>query len=70
MEGHNDNLRFDAILKLRLEPDLKSKVAELAKRQRKTTAQLLREKLWQIVEEDEKRGGQEELPLAPVGGAR
>lgn len=61
MEGHTE--KRAAVLKLRLEPELKEKIDVLAKRQRKATAQMLRETLWRIVEEDEKTGGQEILPL-------
>lgn len=67
MQGHNEDLGLDATLRLRLEPELKVKVAALAKRRRQTASQLLREKLWQIVEAEEKA-------LAPVaelaGGVR
>jgi predicted transcriptional regulator len=68
MKGHNDKPKLDTIIKLRVEPELKQKVEQLAKRGRKATAQLLRETLWRIVEEDEKRGGQEELPLPVATG--
>lgn len=69
MQGHIDE-KLSAVLKLRIEPELKDRVTALAKRRRKTAAQLLREKLWQIVEEDE-RAAQTELPLTGThGGGR
>jgi predicted DNA-binding protein len=69
MKGHTDVAALDAMLKLRVEPELKEKLDGLAKRSRKATAQLLREKLWQIVEDDEKRGGQADLHLPVSNGA-
>lgn len=68
VSGHTD-LGLDELLRLRVEPQLKQRLAELARRRRKPTAQMLREILWEIVEHDERFGGQEELPLggAPVG---
>jgi predicted transcriptional regulator len=70
MQGHKEDLALDEVLKLRLEPELKEKVSKIAKRNRKATAQWLREKLWQIVEDDEKTGGQRELVLAAAEGGR
>lgn len=63
MTGHNETKAKAAVLKLRIEPALKKRITELAERQRKTPSQLMREMLWQKVDQDEKTGGQEELPL-------
>ena len=63
MPGHNNENALGSLLKFRVESDLKVKIASLAKRKRKTSAQLMRETLWEIVDKDERNGGQEELPL-------
>lgn len=70
MPGHNNENSMGAVLKLRVESELKSKIADLAKRKRKTSAQLMRETLWEIVDKDEKNGGQEELPLVEASHSR
>jgi len=66
MEGHND-LGLDDILRFRIEPDLKKRLAELARKKRKPTAQFLREVLWNVVEEEFK-ATQAELPLTSSRG--
>lgn len=69
MSGHND-LGLDVTLRFRVEEELKQKFAALARRKRKTVSQLMREKLWEIVDQDEKTGGQADLPLQVVEGGR
>lgn len=63
MPGHNKENAMGALVKIRVESELKNKISALAKRKRKTPTQLMRETLWEIVDKDEKTGGQEELPL-------
>jgi predicted DNA-binding protein len=43
---------LDKMVKFRLEAELKRKLADVARKHRKNTAQFVREKLWQIVDED------------------
>jgi predicted transcriptional regulator len=50
----HDNLGLDALLRVRLEPDLKRRLKQVAKTRRKRVSEYLREELWQLVERMER----------------
>lgn len=69
MSVHND-LGLDVTIRFRMEEELKTKFAALARKKRKTVSQLMRETLWEIVDQDQKTGGQTDLPLNALEGHR
>lgn len=68
MSGHT-NLGLDGLLKVRVEPELKRQLNEIARRRKKKTAQMLREVLWDVVEREDPLPSDSAISTPVVTGA-